>query len=150
MVTETWLPYLTFSIGEQYYALSIDYLVEVAAMVELTRTPDMNAQFIGIANRHGTVLPLLDLRAVFQQDAPAMDVATLFIVGRVGERMVGLVVDTIDQMEYIAANELSASQSKDAFIEQIITRDSRLIQVVALPAVMAACLPQDMKVESEQ
>ena len=150
MVAETVLPYLTFSIGEQYYALSIDNLVEVAAMVELTRTPDVNAKFIGVANRHGTVLPMLDLRAVFQQDAPAMDVSTLFIVGRAGERMVGLVVDTIDQMEYIAARELSASKSKDAFIEQIITRDSRLIQVVALPAVMAACLPQDMKVESDQ
>ena len=37
------IPFLIFRLGDQRYALGIDEVVEVAAMVRLIDTPDTNA-----------------------------------------------------------------------------------------------------------
>jgi purine-binding chemotaxis protein CheW len=148
-VTEELAPYLTFSIGAQHYGLPIEQLVEVAAMVELVKTPDVNDRFIGLANRRGEVLPMLDLRAVFGEAAATIDISTLFIVGRAAGQMVGLVVDAIYHVEYLAGRSMNTAGNAADFIAQVITHDERLIQVVALPAVVMATLPEALIVESE-
>ena len=146
------LPYLLFSIANQDYALAIAGVVEVAAMVELVETPGTDAIFVGIANRHGAVLPMLDLRPIFHQSASKIDMSTLFIVVQADKQMAGLVVDAIHQIEYVMPGQVSSSKGREQFIEEIITHDERLIQVVALPALLAAYLPQNVPeyVESER
>src|SRR5688500_12439522 len=89
------LAVLTFRLGDQQYALPIDDVVEVAAMVELTRISGVRPEILGMINRRGTPMLLLDLRAVLGQDAPPVDVSTLFIVTVHNEQPVGLVVDEI-------------------------------------------------------
>jgi chemotaxis signal transduction protein len=83
------LPFLLFQMGPQYYALAIDGVVEVAAMVELVQTPGINAEFIGIANRHGAVLPMLDLPVIFRLPPTKIDMSTLFIVVQAADRRAG-------------------------------------------------------------
>lgn len=96
------LPVLSFRLGEQRYALMIEDVVEVAAMVALAPVPDAPPHLLGVANRHGEVLPMLDLRLMFGLVPQPIEAATLFIVVQYEGQITGLVVDEINQVEYRA------------------------------------------------
>ena len=126
------IPILTFALGEQYYALAIEAVVEVAAMVELISTIDERVEVLGIANRHGEVLPVLDLRLVMKSEALPINEWTLFVVAVHDGKSVGLVVDEVQQVEYIPAVQVHESSASGKYIHGIISYKQRLIQLVAL------------------
>lgn len=136
------LPFLTFRLGQQSYALPIAQVVEVAAMVELVTVANAPAALLGVANRHGSVLPLLDLRLVFGQPAAPITDSTLFVVAALGTRQVGLIVDEIYQVAYFDAQQLAASPLSEKYVEGILTYRDQLVQIVALPALLASFLPE--------
>jgi chemotaxis signal transduction protein len=130
------LPALTFYLGQQVYALLIEEVVEVAAMVERITVADAPPEILGMANRHGTILPLLDLRVVFKQEAPPITSSTLFIVVSGGGRLAGLVVDEIRQVEYLDMRYLREALGTGKYIRGIISYKEHLIQIIALPALI--------------
>lgn len=135
------LPFLTFRLGEQSYALPIEQVVEVAAMVEVTTIAGAPPALLGAANRHGSVLPLVDLRQVFNQPVNPVDDSTLFIVVVLGERQAGLVVDEVYQVAYFNPQQVAASPLSETYISSVLTYREHLIQIVALPALLASFLP---------
>lgn len=143
------IAHLIFRLGQQHYALAIEQVVEVAAMVEVVQTPDVDEVFIGIANRHGEALPMLDLRPVFRQSAPVIDTSTLFIVARLSGQYVGLVVDEVLRIDYFDIHQLPRHLIRDRFVQGVITRGEQLIQLIALPSLLATYLPQDLPVHLE-
>ena len=124
-------PFLIFTIGEQRYALRIEDVVEVSSMVELMNMPTAQPEIIGVANRHGTPLPMLDLRQVFGHDHTEITASTLFVVAQSNdEQMIGLVVDMIHQVEYIENAQLNRTSGAGKFIHGIINSNNILTQVV--------------------
>ena len=117
-------PFLTFRLEDQHYALPIENVVEVAAMVALIHTADPDPALLGMANRHETVLPMLDLRVMLDHPAAPITASTLFIVVTYEAHLFGLVVDEIFQVEYLPTAQNS--------IRGIISYDKRLIQIVTL------------------
>jgi purine-binding chemotaxis protein CheW len=146
------IPILTFALDGQYYALGIDAVVEVAAMVELTNTTDERPEVLGIANRHGEVLPVLDLRVVMKGEVSPIDEWTLFVVAACAGTTVGLVVDEVQQVEYVPAAQIHESSASGKYIHGIISYKQRLIQLVALGPLIAdyagAITDDLLKVES--
>jgi purine-binding chemotaxis protein CheW len=127
---------LTFRLDEQLYGLPIDEVVEVAAMVELMHVPGAPDALLGIANRHGRMLPLLDLRRVFNHEAAPITPSTFFIVAAHAERLAGLVVDEVRQVEYVHFSENLRTTGKT--IRGIITHKEQLIQIIALSGIWEA------------
>ncbi|HEX2907310.1 MAG TPA: chemotaxis protein CheW [Phototrophicaceae bacterium] len=141
MVETAWSAVLTFTLGAQIYGLSIEAVVEVAAMVELVQMPDAPPALLGMMNRRGVILPMLDLRQVFNQAVVApISTTTLFIVAAHDQHMAGLVVDEIRQVEYVNLSQQTVTSGK--YIHGIINHKGHLIQIIALPAILAAFLPQ--------
>ncbi|MBZ0303245.1 MAG: chemotaxis protein CheW [Anaerolineae bacterium] len=144
-----WVAHLIFKLDQQHYALAIGQVVEVAAMVDLVATPDVDEVFLGVANRHGTVLPMLDLRPIFRQPVAPVDTSTLFIVARADSQSVGLVVDEVLRIEYFDLSQAARSTSRGSFLQGIVTRGEQVIQLVALASLLAAWLPQDIPADFE-
>lgn len=131
------LPVLTFTLGEQYYALLVDDVIEVASMVELVQVADSRPEVLGIANRHGAALPILDLRILMGQKAKPIDPSTLFIVVKNRDTLFGLVVDEVQQVEYFPAEEMKKSTVSGQYIRGIISNRQRLIQVIAFAPLLS-------------
>jgi purine-binding chemotaxis protein CheW len=127
-------PFLTFSLGEQKYALPIDVVVEVAAMVELSEVAESPPEMSGIANRHGLVLPVFDLRLVFGHVAARVNLSTLFIVAAHDGQTVGLVVDDVHQVEYLQPSHQIPTTGKH--IHDIVSHKGQLVQMICLPALL--------------
>ncbi len=148
--TQNHKPFLTFALGTQRYAISIDEVVEVAAMVEVTTIAGMPPAVLGVVNRHGSVLPLLDLRPLFNQPAAPIDTSTLFIVGVVADHYVGLLVDEVHQVEYLDVSLAQASGGKlgETYIQTIIPNGNALIQLLTLPPLLEKVLPARLGAEN--
>ncbi len=133
---------LIFLLHQQYYGLTIQQVVEVAAMVELVATPGTDDVFLGAANRHGEVLPMLDLRPIFRQPAARIDTSTLFIVAQVDSLLVGLVVDEIQRIEYFDSRKIRPATSREPLVQGVVPYGENLIQIIALSALLEKFLPQ--------
>ncbi len=60
-VTET-TQFLTFTLGEETYALEINKVSEVLDVTKLTKIPHTPDYFLGVINLRGNVLPVVDMR----------------------------------------------------------------------------------------
>lgn len=138
------LPVLIFNIGDGLYALSIDDIVEVAAMVEMSPIPDAPPEILGVVNRHGAMVPLLDLRRVFKQQTAPVLPSTLFIVVQNGPRQAGLVVDDVQQVEYLDGTRLDEASVPGRYIRGIMSYKSQLIQLISLPPLWESFLVNQM------
>lgn len=139
------LALLTFSLGDQRYGLPIDEVVEVASMVELVTVKDARAELVGMVNRHGTVLPLLDLRLIFGHSPRPVDTATLFIVATHRPQQVGLVVDEVHQVEYVPFSQVRETSTAGKLIRGIISYREQLVQIISPAALLATYLSGDIE-----
>jgi chemotaxis signal transduction protein len=154
------LPFLTLRAGPQDYALAIDAVVEVAAMVELIPLAGGPPAALGLVNRRGAPLLLLDLSAALSAAATAQVGATpgavlhknpsadtLFIVVRGGAdtatdaTLLGLVADEIHGVEYVAGIAQLAARSTDGAVSGVIQARGRMMQVIAAHTLVNAYVP---------
>ena len=131
---------LTFRLAEQLYALPIMNVLEVTAMMSLSTIPNAPNALIGIANRRGEALAMLDLRIAFHLEASAPDISTLFIVAQTKKIRVGLVVDEIFQVKYIHRDAIQATQNAGHYITHIISHNNVLYQQINLDTLISEYL----------
>ncbi|MEZ4668835.1 MAG: chemotaxis protein CheW [Anaerolineae bacterium] len=134
------LPVLTFRLGRQQFALLIEDVIEVVAMVELSRLPDAPAEMPGMVNRHGAVLPLLDLRAVFGQPITPITSESVFIVAEGGGKQIGLLVDEVQQVDYLDALQMNDAPTSSRYIHGIMNHYNEMISIIALPSLLTTFL----------
>lgn len=127
---------LAFRLGQQHYALPIEHVIEVAGMVALTTSPDAAPEIIGMANRHGYVIPVLDLRRAFKLPEAQIDISTLFIVVESKQQRVGLVVDEVFQVKYVEIDKFAATPGTGRFITHVATDGDNVFQMVDLKPIL--------------
>jgi chemotaxis signal transduction protein len=137
------LPFLWFRIGQQSYGLSIAQVIEVAAMVAFASLPEEETVVRGMINRRGEVLPLLDLRRVFNTPLNALTPETLFVVVQSETQRAGLIVDEVYQVKYWPASQVFAAPRTSRFIETVVSHETELIQIIALDALLTHTLNGD-------
>lgn len=149
LIDDIAVPYLTFQLGELQYALAIADVVEVAAMVEPLPLAAAPIGVVGMANRHGEPILLVDLQTMLnllgksgdQQSLSttkyAYDVNTLFIVVQPEKTSTAsrfaILVDSVNQVEYFtpsARTELLHSRNHP--IQAVISVEDRMIQLLDL------------------
>jgi purine-binding chemotaxis protein CheW len=135
------LPILTFQVGDQTYALRISDVLEVAAMVELLPMPQSTPEMLGLVNRHGEIIPLLDMRVIMGMERQAVNVDTFFIVVEHGSLHVGLVVDKIDQVKYFP-DEQFQSIPGNPLVRWIVNDSGVIVQVLEVDPIIGRVLPQ--------
>jgi len=105
-------------------------------MLALSHIPNVPQEILGIANRHGNALLMLDLRHAFKIEASPLTVSTLFIVAQNGETLVGLVVDEIFQVRYVDRQAVKQAHGTGRYIKQIISSEQLLYQVLDLQVLL--------------
>jgi len=99
-----------FRIGELKLLVGLDATSEVAEIPPLFRLPGAPTGIVGLVNRHGRVMPVVDLSVLFgiQQDHEAN--AWLLTCGR-GDAAIGLIIDSLPERKKFAQDdEISLSE----------------------------------------
>jgi len=98
---------LLVEVGEQVFAVPLSAISEVVALEGLTREVDGRE----VTTLRGTTLPLCRLRSFFYLTEEQCETREFVVVAQVGERRLGLVVDSIAGQQDIVIKSLGSSLS---------------------------------------
>lgn len=98
--------YLTFVLGEEEYGLGILNVREILGMMPVTAVPQTPEFVKGVINLRGKVIPVVDLRLKFSLPEIEYGQETCVIVVEVGGVQMGIIVDAVQEVLDIAANQI--------------------------------------------
>ena len=102
--------YLTFTLGEEEFALEIGKVREVLDYIQITRVPRMPEYMCGVINLRGNVVPVVDLKLKFGLPATVRTVDTCIVIAEVevaGEpTIMGALADSVHEVLDLAAADI--------------------------------------------
>jgi len=101
--------YMTFELGRMKYAVELPKIREILTYPEIITTlPNTTGWVKGLINLRGEVVPILDIRIKFNTGKIEYNDNTAVIaVITEDKRMIGIVVDKVDDVQKIDASTLS-------------------------------------------
>lgn len=102
--------YLTFRVGNQWYAVDVLRVYEVYNLVAISPVPDMPASILGVVNIRGAVVPVIDLRIRFNMADQALDLDNpIVFLHNDYDNIFGIVVDDVDDVINLSQGMISKS-----------------------------------------
>lgn len=98
--------YLTFTLGEETYALDILSVKEIRGYEAVTKIAKAPEFVKGVINLRGEIVPIVDLRLKFDVGEATYTEFTIVIVLHVQDRFVGIVVDAVSDVIALTAEEV--------------------------------------------
>ncbi|MFP6862767.1 chemotaxis protein CheW [Pseudomonas sp.] len=90
--------FLTFTLGQEEYAIDILRVQEIRGYDQVTAIANSPAFIKGVINLRGAIVPIIDLRIKFNLDAVTYDQFTVVIILNVLKRIIGVVVDSVSDV----------------------------------------------------
>jgi len=138
--------YLTFKLGEEYFASHVSNVLNILELVKITEVPMAPPYMKGVINLRGSVLPVVDTRIKFGLSEIEFTKNTCIIVINVdisGDKVsVGALVDSVqevlevDQKQILPPPSIGAKY-KSEFITGMIKMDNNFIMVLNLDKVFS-------------
>jgi two-component system chemotaxis sensor kinase CheA len=110
--------FITFTLDNELYAVPIQTIEEIIGLQEMSLLPNVPNFIKGVINLRGDIVPVMDLRLKFGLEAKEYTPFTVFLIVRVDERLMGMVVDNVADVLVI---EPTRVQKKPAFSAKIST-----------------------------
>ncbi len=102
--------YLTFTLADEEYGISILKIKEIIGMMPITSVPQTPDYVKGVINLRGKVIPVVDLRGRFGMEEIDYTERTCIIVveiqGESGMIMIGIVVDSVSEVLNIKGEDI--------------------------------------------
>ena len=103
--------YLTFTLGNEEYAVGVLKVREIIKMMDITAVPQVPPYVKGVVNLRGRVIPIVDLRVRFGLPAVQYSERTCIVVVELGLQdsaaLMGLIVDAVSDVLTIATDDLT-------------------------------------------
>ncbi|MDR2391586.1 MAG: chemotaxis protein CheW [Planctomycetota bacterium] len=103
--------YLTFRLDMEDYGIEIRHVKEIISIQKITEVPDLPDFVKGVINLRGQIIPTLDLRMRFGLTPKDYDERTCIIITHMNEILVGVIVDTVNEVLDIPAEMISPPPS---------------------------------------
>ena len=128
---------IAFCIDDQEYCVDIMSVREIRGWSPATPLPQTPDYIRGVINLRGAVLPIMDLAARLGFATSVTSARSVIIVVKVGERMIGLLVDAVSDILMITDDMVQvapdvACDRVRSFVRGLISIDSRMISLIAL------------------
>ena len=135
--------FLTFRLQDEEYGIDILQVQEIKHYSHITPIPNTPMHIKGAMNLRGTVVPILDLRLKFSMPATDYDQYTVIIVVTVGARVVGLVVDAVNDVLNVSADDCEPPPDLGAdvdasWITGLAKNEDRLITLLNIERLVGA------------
>jgi len=127
--------FLVFGLNNEEYAIDIGTVSELRGYGMVTAIANSPAHVKGVINLRGAIVPIIDLRIKFGQQAPTYDQFTVAIILNVNGQTAGMVVDSVSNVVALTSEQLKpapkTSSCDDAeFITGIGTIDDRMLILI--------------------
>ncbi len=108
--------FLTFRIGAEEYGMDILKVQEIRSYEAPTRVAHAPSFVKGVVNLRGVIVPIMDMRIKLGVDAQ-YNAFTVVIVMNIGNRVLGMVVDSVSDVLELEAEQIRAAPEISAAID---------------------------------
>ncbi len=138
--------YLSFSLGDEIYAMPVPCVDEIIGYTEVTPFPLMPEFIRGAINLRGAVVPVIDLAVRLGRQGATHSKRTCIVVVSVkhdqGKQEIGMVVDAVHAVLDIDAGALEPAPSfgprlRTDFIAGLVKVDGRFVIVLEIARVLS-------------
>lgn len=98
--------YISFLVGDRAYGVDIMRVREIKQWAPTTALPNQPSFTRGVLNLRGTIVPVHDLRARFGGAVTEATETHVIVIVRIGEQIVGVLVDAVSDILSVAADEI--------------------------------------------
>ena len=105
-VLQKYQEFLTFTLGDENYALDILAVKEIRGYESVTKIANAPPFIKGVINLRGDIVPIVDLRIKFSVGSATYDEFTIVIVLHIHNRIVGIVVDGVSDVVSLNKTQL--------------------------------------------
>ena len=97
---------ITFKLANQRFALPLTDVERVIQVVEMRKLPKMPDYICGIINMHGEILPVINLRLLFNLPDREIELSDQLIIANISSRKIALQVDSTHDIVEIEEEEI--------------------------------------------
>jgi purine-binding chemotaxis protein CheW len=134
---------LTFKLGSETYGIQINKVREILTYPTVTPIPDASRWVKGVINLRGEVAPVIDLRVRFNINMdPIYTQRTIIIAVKTQDnRMIGLVVDEVSDMENVdlerlyPAPDMGTSISPE-YLKGLFKKEEKMIVILDIDRIL--------------
>lgn len=137
------LELISFEIAAQEFCIDTRSVLEIRGWSAPTRMPNAPPYVLGIINLRGVIMPVIDLRARLGLGETTATARHVYIVVQHDDRVVGLMVDAVQETFTVDADLLQAAPvldygDKGPLVDGILAIGQRMLARL----VLAALLPE--------
>ena len=127
---------LTFKVGPESFCIDVHCVTGIDQSPKITSVPLSEKHLLGMMNLRGQIIPVLDLRILFNQstDGHTKEQCYIFINTSKGQVacLVDAVYDVVDcsAVKFDQDNSLTASIQKEGYIENVFKLNDKIIFII--------------------
>ncbi len=134
--------YIAFLLGDEEYAIEIQYVIEIVGMQKFTHIPEAANYVKGVIKLRENVYPVIDMRKRFKLNESDYTDRTCIIIVKINENSIGLIVDSVNEVINIPEANISQSasaglSSKSQFIRGIGKLGDRVVIILDINKVLS-------------
>jgi purine-binding chemotaxis protein CheW len=137
--------YLTFELNAEHYGVEILRVQEIKGWDQVTPIPNTPAHLCGVLNLRGAIIPIVDLRLLFDMPFQPYSKTTVVVVLRVegvAARTVGIVVDAVSDAHNVHPDEIKSTPDFGSavmtdFISGISRIDDNMVMLVDVDSLLS-------------
>lgn len=104
--TKSSMQFVGFCLADQEYAFRIEQIQEIVIPDRVARMPQVPDYIEGVSNLRGAIIPIINLRRLFDLNAKDKDEETRTVVANVGSKVIGCTVDSVTQVIRISPDQI--------------------------------------------
>ncbi len=136
------LQLVSFHIGDEEFAVDILNIQGINRMMEITKVPNSPDFVEGIINLRGQVIPVIDLRRRLGLPSVTPDKSTRIIVVEIQSKIIGFIVDSVNEVLRISKSIIEpppvmVANIESEFITAVGKLEDRLLILLDLEKVLS-------------
>lgn len=135
--------FLTFTLGEEEYAIDILKVQEIRGYDGVTRIANTPDYIKGVINMRGVIVPVIDMRLKLHVGEAVYNQFTVMIILNLGERVVGMVVDGVSDVVALSDEQIRPAPEfgtamDTQYIQGLASIEERMAIVVDIEKLMSS------------
>ena len=135
------LQLVSFELGGELYGIEITKVREIILITEITQIPQTPPYVKGLINLRSTVIPVIDLRALFGLPEEELGDDSRIMVIQAAGRTIGIVVDAVSEVlrvkkEQIAPPPPTVAQLGREYLTGLVRLDRQLLILLDIDKIL--------------
>jgi purine-binding chemotaxis protein CheW len=137
------MEFLAFRLGEEEYGIKILKVQEIRGYDAVTKIANAPDFIKGVINLRGIIVPIVDMRIKFNLGTPTYDQFTVVIILNIGERVMGMVVDSVSDVTTLSPEQIKPAPEMGTALNTdhltgLGTIDERMLILVDIDKLMSS------------